>query len=167
MELENFLKNTKDKLEHARALAILNRHRGMTAKQAADSLHVSMGAIFKWCRNYRNYGIDGIRRKKPSGRAPVIKNKAKRIIPQLLKEDPQAFGFLKSRWVSRDIARVLNEEGIRIGFRYVCDILKELGFEYKRPKLTVRSNDSQYARKKREVTNYKKAAAMLSKKGCL
>jgi len=166
MELQHFLTNTKDKLEHTRALAILNRHKGMTAEQAADSLHVTIAAVFKWCRRYRQNGIDGIRRKKPSGRPPVVKNMAKKIIPKLLKEDPQAFGYLKGRWVVRDIARALNEEGIEIGFRYVCNILKELGLTYKRPKLTIRSDDSQYSRKEREVKNYRKVSAMLYQKRC-
>jgi len=165
VELQNFLKDTKDKLEHARALAILNRHNGMTAEEAAGTLHVTMAAVFNWCRRYREHGIDGIRRKKPSGRPPVVKNKAKEIIPELLKQDPQTFGYLKGRWVVRDIAKALNEEGIEIGFRYVCNILKELGLTYKRPKLTVKSDDSQYSRKKKEVKNYRKASAMLAKKG--
>jgi transposase len=164
-ELQNFLKNTNDKFEHVRALAILNRHNGMTAEEAANSLHVTAVAVFNWCKRYREHGIDGIRRKKPSGRPPVVKNKAKEIIPKLLKQDPQAFGYLKGRWVVRDIADALNEEGIEIGFRYVCNILKELGLAYKRPKLTVKSDDSQYARKERQVKNYKQASAMLAKKG--
>jgi len=166
IELQHFLKNTRDKLEHTRALAILNRHNGMTAEEAAKSLHVTTVAVFKWCRKFREDGIDGIRRKKPAGRPPMIKKKAKQLIPRLLKQDPQAFGFLKGRWVSRDIARALNEEGVRIGYRYVCNILKELGLAYKRPKLAVKSDDPNYARKEREVNNYKKPSAMLLKKGC-
>jgi len=166
IELQNFLKNTKNKLEHTRALAILNRHNGMTAEQAANNLHVTAVAVFKWCRRYRKHGIDGIRRRKPSGRPPVIKNKVKKIIPKLLKQDPQAFGFLKGRWVVRDIAKALDEEGVRISFNYVQNILKELGLAYKRPKLTVKSDDPNYARKEREVKNYKQASAMLLKKGC-
>ncbi len=165
VELEHFLKNASDKLEHARALAILNRHRGMTAEQAAKSLHVTTVAVFKWCRRYREKRIDGLRKKKPSGRPPVIKNRAKQVIPKLLKEDPQAFGYLKGRWVSRDIANALNEEGIEIGFRYVCNILKELGLAYNRPKLRIKSDDPNYARKQRQVRNYRKAAVMLLKKG--
>lgn len=165
VELEHFLKGTRDKLEHTRALAILNRHRGMTAEQAAESLDVTTVAVFKWCRRYREHGIDGIKRRKPPGRPPALKNMAKKIIPRILKKDPQAFGFLKGRWVSRDIARALNEEGIKIGHRYVCNILHDLGLTYKRPKLTIKSDDPSYARKQRQVRNYRKAAAMLLKKG--
>ena len=36
---------------------------------------------------------------------------------------------------------------------------------YKRPKLDVKSNDPSYARKKREVRNYKRIAPALAKRG--
>ncbi len=80
-----------------------------------------------------------------------------------MKQDPQAFGYLKGRWVVRDIADALNEEGIPISFKHVHNMLKDLGLSYKRPKLIVRSNDSQYRRKEKQVRNYK-ASAMLGKK---
>jgi len=83
-----------------------------------------------------------------------------------LKQDPQAFGYLKGRWVVRDIANALNEEGIPISFKHVHNVLKDLGLSYKRPKLIVRSNDSQYRRKEKQVRNYK-ASAILGKKKVL
>ncbi len=98
--------------------------------------------------------------RKSSGRPPVVKDNASKIIPGLLKQDPQAFGYLKGRWVVRDIADAVNEVGIPISFKHVHNILKDLGLSYKRPKLIVRSNDSQYRRKEKQVRNYK-ASAML------
>lgn len=164
-ELQNFLHNTKDKHEHTRALALLMRYEGSTVEKVASTLRVCVDIVFRWSRSYRKNGIEGLRSKKPSGRPPVVKNRAKQIIPKLLKKDPQAFGYLKGRWVVRDIADALNEEGVSISFKHVHNILKDLGLSYKRPKLTVRSNDSQYARKEKEVRNYRKVAAALSKKG--
>jgi hypothetical protein len=75
-----------------------------------------------------------------------------------------AFGFLKGRWVVRDIARALAAEGIEVSRSYVYDLLKGLGFTYKRPKLTVKSNDPNYYRKAKEVRNYKRIAPALEKK---
>ena len=43
------------------------------------------------------------------------------------------------------------------------NVLKDLGLSYKSPKLIVRSNDSQYRIKEKQVRNYK-ASAMLGKK---
>ena len=101
--------------------------------------------------------------RKSSGRPPAVKDNASKIIPGLLKQDPQAFGYLKGRWVVRDIADTLNEEGIPISFKHVHNVLKDLGLSYKRPKLIVRNNDSQNRRKEKQVRNYK-ASAMLGKK---
>lgn len=164
-ELQNFLHSTKDKHEHARALALLMRAEGSTVEKVANTLRVCVDIVFRWSRSYRKDGIEGLMSKKPPGRTPAVKNKAKKIIPKLLKQDPQAFGYLKGRWVVRDIADALKEEGIPISFKHVHNILKDLGLSYKRPKLTVRSNDSQYRRKERQIKNYKMAAAMLGKKG--
>ena len=89
---------------------------------------------------------------------------AEKRIERLLKQDPQAFGFLKGRWVVRDIARALSTEGIQVSRSYVHDLLKGLGFAYKRPKLTVKSNDPNYYRKAKEIRDYKRAASAVEKK---
>ena len=62
------------------------------------------------------------------------------------------------------MADALNEEGIPISFKHVHNVLKGPGLSYKRPKLVVRSNDSRYRIKEKQVRNYKKASAMLGKK---
>ena len=162
-ELQHFLHGTKNKLEHTRALAVLMRYEGMTVKKIALTLHVCIDAVFRWSRRYRKNGMGGLKIRKSSGRPPVVRDNASKIIPGLLKQDPQAFGYLKGRWVVRDIADALNEEGIPISFKHMHNVLKDLGLSYKRPKLIVRSNDSQYRRKEKQVRNYK-ASAMLGKK---
>jgi transposase len=104
----------------------------------ARELDVSIDAVERWLRSYRNLGIQGIRAR----------------MKELLKQNPQAFGFLKGRWVVRDIAKALSKEGIKVSKSYVHDMLKGLGLTYKRPKLTVKSNDPNYCRKAKEVRNY-------------
>jgi hypothetical protein len=84
----------------------------------------------------------------------------------LLKQDPQAFGFLKGRWVVRDIATALSREKIKISRSHVHNILSgELDLAYKRPKLTVKSNDPNYSRKAKEIQRYKRIAPALAKRG--
>ena len=83
-----------------------------------------------------------------------------------MKQDPKLFGFLKGRWVVRDIAKEIEKEtGIKISKSHVERILDELGLSYKRPKLHVKSDDPNYYRKKREVRNYKRIAPALEKRG--
>ena len=112
-------------------------------------------------------GTDGLGRKKASGRPAYKRPAARKLIPELLKKDPQAYGYLKGRWVIRDISRALKEEGVEISTTQVHGLLGELGLSYKRPKLDVKSDDPSYARKAMEVRHYKQIAPALEKRGSL
>jgi len=164
-ELKRLLSVTQDKKEYRRALGVLMRAQKRRVKDIARELNVSIDAVERWLRAYRKRGIDGIRARKPSGRPVRIRGVAVKRMRELLKQDPQAFGFLKGRWVVRDIAKALSAEGIKVSRSYVHDMLKGLGLTYKRPKLDVKSNDPNYYRKAKEVRNYKQAASALAKKG--
>jgi transposase len=163
--LERFVRETRDKAEYARGTAILMRWRGKTVKEVARELNVCMGAVFKWERLYRRKGLDGLRTRKPTGRPATRGKKARELIPDLMKRDPQAFGFLNGRWVVRDISKALKQEGVDIGPTQVHGILKDLRLSHKRPKLTVESNDPSFARKEREIRRYKQVAPALEKRG--
>jgi transposase len=55
----------------------------------------------------------------------------------------------------RDIAKeITKESGFEISKSHVQRIMGDLGLSYKRPKLHIKSDDPNYARKKREVKNY-------------
>lgn len=164
-ELKRFLAETNDKKEYRRATAILMRTARRRVKDIARELSVSIDAVERWTRSYRKHGVDGLRARKHTGRPERIGKKARRRIREILRQDPQAFGFLKGRWVVRDIAKALSNEGIKVSRSYVHEMLQNLGLAYKRPKLTVKSNDSNYYRKAKEVRNYKRAASALAKKG--
>lgn len=98
--LDRFVRETKDKQEYARGTAILMRWRGKKAKDVARELNVCMGAVFKWERVYRKGGLGALRSRKPTGRPPVSGRKAKELIPELMKKDPQSFGYLKGGGLS-------------------------------------------------------------------
>ena len=164
-ELKRFLTKTLDKKEYRRGTAILMRSRKRRVKDIAKELNVSIDAVVRWIRSYRKHGVDGLKARKRTGKPPKIRSKVEKGIRDILKQDPQAFGFLKGRWVVRDIAKALGAEGIKVSRSYVHHMLKNLGLAYKRPKLTVKSSDPNYSRKAREIRNYKKASSALAKKG--
>lgn len=163
--LGRLAERTKDRKEYVRATGLLMRWKGMKAREVADSLRVSMSAVFRWEALLREQGVDGLRAKKPSGRPPVSGSAARRLIPELMKNDPRAFGFLKGRWVVRDISKALKQEGVDIGPTQIHGILRDLGLSHKRPKLDVVSDDPSYARKARELQHYKQMAPALAKRG--
>jgi transposase len=170
-ELAKFVALTRDKGEYRRGTAILmlsgKGKRRRKVKDVARELNVSVNAVIGWKMRYRSQGLDGLKAGEHTGRPPRVGTRARRRrMRELLKQDPQTFGFLKGRWVVRDISKALTSEGVKIGRSHVHNILsEELDLAYKRPKLTVRSNDSNYWRKAREVERYKRIAPALAKRG--
>ena len=163
--LSRIAERTKDRKEYVRATGLLMRWKGMKAREVADSLHVSISAVFRWEAILREHGVDGLRARKPSGRPAVNGSAARKLIPELMKKDPRAFGFLKGRWVVRDISKALKSEGVDIGPTQVHGILRDLGLSYKRPKLDVVSDNPSYARKARGLGRYEQVAPALAKRG--
>ena len=163
--LDRFVRETKNKLEYTRGTAIMMRWRGVVVKDVARQLNVCMGVVFKWERLYRRKGIEGLRHRKGSGRPAVKRPAARRLIPELMKKDPQAFGYLSGRWTVRDISKALKSEGVDISPTQVHGILNDLGLSWKRPKLTVESDDPSFSRKEREIARYEQVAPALAKRG--
>jgi transposase len=167
-ELTKFVALTRDKGEYRRGTAILmlSGKRKRKVKDVARELNVSVDALTRWKRKYRSQGLDGLKAGEHTGRPPRVRATAGRRMRELLKEGPQTFGFLKGRWVVSDIATALSREKIKISRSHVHNILsEELDLAYKRPRLTVKSNDPNYYRKAREIERYKRIAPALAKKG--
>lgn len=164
--LEEYTSKTEDKLEYIRGRALVLRAQGKKGDEVAAELGVSRGSVYEWESRYAKSGIDGLRRKYSTGRPPLKKMKAKKLIPELMKKDPKLFGFLKGRWVVRDIAKEIEKEtGVGISKTHVERMLQELNLSYKRPKLHIKSDDLNYYRKRREVRSYQRIAPAIEKKG--
>lgn len=164
-QLERFSRETKDKREYRAARGVLLRGDGKAAGEVGRQLGVTRKQVFIWCRKFRSGGTEGLRVRKQTGRPAREKTAAKRIIPDLIRKDPQAFGYLKGRWVLRDIAQELRKEGIELHYTGVRRALSELGIKLKQPKLRAPGSLKRDYRKRRQIENYRRIAPALLKKG--
>lgn len=162
--LRKYMRKAKDVREYRAALGILLRAEGKTAKYVAHKLEVTMKQVFMWCRKFKEKGVTALNVKKQTGRPAKAKDKAKKIIPKLLQQDPQIFGFLKGRWALRDISKQLKKEGIHLNYTGVRRALKDLGIGQKMPKLRAPGSLVKNYKKREEIRRYKKVAAALLKK---
>jgi len=162
--LRKYLRKAKDAREFRAALGILLRAEGKTAEHVAQKLEVTMKQVFKWCKKFKDEGVTALNVKKQTGRPAQEKNKAKKIIPQLLQQDPQIFGFLKGKWVLRDISKQLKKEHINLNYTGVRRALNDLKIVQKMPKLRAQGSIVKNYRKREEIRRYKKIAAALLKK---
>jgi transposase len=164
-ELENARKQTKDAQSFRAMTGVWLRCQGQSAETVGKNLGVCTKQVFMWCKRYKKKGIGGLALSKPPGRSPKEGNKAKERLPALLRCDPQLFGYLKGRWVVRDISKQLKKEGINLSFQSVDRVLHELGIPLKRPKLRAHGSIHKNYRKRKEIANFKNVAGALIKKG--
>jgi len=163
-KIERFLKHTKDSKSYRAALGVLLRAQGKGADEVGMALGVTKKQVFEWCRQFRENGIEALQLKKPPGRPAVKGNAAKKRIPQLLQQEPNAFGYMKGRWVVRDIAKQLEKEGVPLCFQSVHFMLQDLGLKRRRPKLRAPGSIRKNYFKRRQIAGYKRIAGALLKK---
>ena len=164
-KLKSFMKNTGNKKEYRRLLAILQKAEGRTFEDIANEHGVSSRSVQRWVAAYIQSGIDGIKMKKPGGTKSGITDENREIILSALFNDPHIFGYLRNTWSLRSLANCLtNELGIPISFKHLQRITKDLGVRCKRPKLELLHGGKDYEEGKEKVQNYKQIASALKKR---
>jgi transposase len=165
-ELYDFMKGTRDKEEYRRASAIKQKLEGLPYRTIARNLDVNYRNVYNWIKEYKEYGLDGIRSKrKNAGRIPKISSdKNKDRIKEIISKSPTTFGYLKNTWTIRLLATYLTTTlGMNVSPMQTWRIVHDLGIVCKRPKLVLEHAED-YEKKKKIVDNYKKVSAALLKK---
>jgi len=163
-QLRQFMSATKDKREYRAADGLLLRSEGRSADDVSRRLDVTRKQVFVWTKKFRALGTDGLRVKKQTGRPRTKADEAKPKIEAIIDKDPQIFGYLKGRWVLRDISKELKKEGIAIHWTSVRRMLNELDIGLKSPKLRAPGSLKKDYRKRAEIRDYKRIAPALFKK---
>lgn len=163
-KLRQLMLSTKDKREYRAAEGLLLRSEGKSAEDVSRRLDVTRKQVFVWTRKFRGFGTDGLRVKKQTGRPRTKANIAKPKIEAIIDNDPQVFGYLKGRWVLRDISKELKKEGIAMHWTSVRRMLNELDIRLKSPKLRAPGSIEKNYRKRAEIQAYKRIAPALYKK---
>jgi transposase len=166
-KLKSFIRNTNNKKEYRRLLAILQKAEGRTYEDIANEYEVSSRSVQRWITAYIQGGIDEVKIKKTGGLKSGITDENREIILSTLFNDPHIFGYLRNTWSLRSLAKCLtNELGISISFKHLQRITKDLGVRCKRPKLEL-LHDKDYEEGKEQVENYKQIASALKKRESL
>ena len=162
-ELFDFMKGTRKKEEYRRASAIRQKLEGLPYRTIAKNLDVNYRNVYNWIKEYKEYGLDGIRSKRNNaGRIPKISSdKNKQMIKEIISKSPRTFGYLKNTWSIRLLAAYLTT--ILETPMQTWRIVHDLGIVSKRPKLALEHAED-YEKKKKIVDNYKKISAVLLKK---
>jgi transposase len=165
-ELSNFIKNTRNKEEYRRAIAVKQKMEGQSFRTIAKNLGVNYRNVYYMVKSYNEHGLDGIRSKrKNAGRIPKISSEENKLmIKEIISKSPTTFGYLKNTWSIRLLAAYLSTIlGINVSPMQTWRIVHDIGIVFKRPKLALEHGED-YEEKKKIVYNYKKISPALLKK---
>ena len=166
-ELFEFMKETRNKEEYRRASAIKQKLEGLPYRTIARNLNVNYRNVYSWIKDYKEYGLNGIRsQRNNAGRIPNISSdKNKQMIKEIISKSPRTFGYLKNTWTIRLLAAYLTTIlKMNVSPMHTWRIIHDLGIVSKRPKLALEHTTEDYERKKKTIDNYKKVSAALLKK---
>src|ERR687895_694031 len=86
------------------------KQKGWSQRQIAEALGVSEGAVSQWMTRARDGGADALRHR-PSPGAPARLTRAQlALLPALLQQSPEAYGFRGELWTRGRIAAVIRME---------------------------------------------------------
>ena len=103
--------------------------KGNKLSDIADTLEVSFPTVHSWAKNCEKYGLDGLKPNFGGGRPSILTDELKNELEQRI---------LDGNNLSRtDVQKILAEDmDIHFSLTYVCQIVRNLGFNYGKPRPT-------------------------------
>ncbi len=121
---------------------------GMKNIDVERALQVSPASIKRWKKVVFSEGIDALRAKKQPGRQPKLSEKQKEHLVQVLNEGAVAAGYSADLWTGKRVMQVIDKLfQVQYNFRYIPDLLRNLGFSLQKPQRRSRRQDSQAVKK--------------------
>jgi len=128
------VKRDFDGLEQRRFQAAELLSQGFNNSEVARRLKVSNQTVSRWAARVRQGGLESLRQAGRAGRKPLLSDKSRRRLEELLKRGPEQLGYETSLWTSERVAHLIESEfGIRYHPGHVWKILVRLGWSCQRP----------------------------------
>ena len=151
--LKRIVHKSRDKDHVRRALALLGLHaNGNCIAQAARQVCAACSSVQRWRALYEEYGEGGLKplargRSQWKGDATVMA-----CLQTLLESTPRDHGYLRSRWSSELLAKVLFERtGVQVHATTVRRWMVQLSYAYRRARPTLFIRDPRKSQRMRAL----------------
>ncbi|MBN3043362.1 IS630 family transposase [Pectobacterium brasiliense] len=140
---------THDKNYARRLIAILMLHWGMTATEVARLLCAARSSVGRWINWFTLHGVEGLKSLRPA-RAPCWPvADIQRALLLLVQRSPKDFGWLRSRWSTELLARIVNRLfDVTLHRSTLHRYLKRAGMVWHRAALTLKIRDPHHDEKR-------------------
>ena len=130
MELKEEIKKSKSNGRyHERLIAMKLFSKGNKLSNIADTLEVSFPTVHSWAKNCEKYGLDGLKPNFGGGRPSILTDELKNELEQRILDG--------NNLSMTDVQKILAEDmNIHFSLTYVCQIVRNLGFNYGKPRPT-------------------------------
>jgi transposase len=120
--------------EQRRFEAIKLFEKGVKQAEIARRLSVTPQAVSNWVRCYKHAGKDELARKPHEGRPHKLSETQEKELLKQLERGPSAHGYSTELWSGERIARLIRDRyQVRMHFKHVPKLLRQLGWSYQRP----------------------------------
>lgn len=121
-------------LEKRRWEAMRWLEKGLSQAETARRVQVVRQSVGRWARQYRQEGRASLKRAGRAGRKPLLSDRDRRRLAQLLLKGPEALGYETPLWTCPRVRHLIEQEfAIRYHEGHVWKVLIGLGWSPQRP----------------------------------
>ena len=144
--LQQMIQRSREVEEVRRATAILALMEGESIAQVAKRGAAARSTVYRWVGWYQTAGIDGLRVSQRGRSQWTVTDELVDKLLSLLKEAPQALGYLRSTWSSELMSVALQRlHGLTVHASTLRRLLKRLRWGWRRARPTLHRRDPRKA----------------------
>jgi transposase len=115
--------------------------------EIARTLGVSEAAVSVWAKKLREYGKEGLKTRKASGRPANLTPSDKTKLLERMKAGAMAAGFETERWTQARVQALIEKEfGVYYHQNYISRLLHDLGWSVQQPETRAMERDEELIR---------------------
>src|ERR1035437_1815760 len=136
-----------------KAVAILAFSKSISMRLISSFLLLEARTVSQWRNKFRRGGIAAVVPAKSVGPKKSDLTQYKEAVFSILHAPPCAYGFNRTSWRMQDLVQVMHDQGLGLCKDGVLRIIRKAGFQFRKAKKVLTSNDPDYKQKLKEITN--------------
>src|SRR5947209_18606822 len=118
----------RDEMERRRLEAVQDLQRGLTQSSVARKFCVSRTTASRWNRALQQNGVDGLRKRRATGRPSRLSREQLQLIPDIFSQGAVVHGFPDNRWTTARLTAIIEARfGVRYDHDHVGRLMQKLG----------------------------------------